>query len=182
MFPAFLRTCVDRIRSRAAELSSSRPGISPAVTCCMMYGLQLIAGNAEVREMLQMKAQLDAVSSDDLDAGDVDELAGWFRSFPLSVPDDRMIGVRRLNVNMPSIAKQMLHELSGELGASASTLAVIAVGVGIQTQPAMLEGHRESLDKMVDVFFRRVARRKRVAEGLLAEAVAHAQAESVESD
>lgn len=174
--PQFIRTCLDRIRSRVCELSSTgvgRPGISPTVACCMVYGLQLLAANPEVRSLLEMKAALDALNSSDLDAADVDELAGWFRNFPLSVPDDRMIGVRRLNVTLPTTTKQLLYDLSSDLGASSSVLGVLALGIGIQTQPSMLDGHRDSLDAMVDTFYRRVGRRRRVAESLLSEARSH---------
>lgn len=159
-FPHTLRMTIDAVRSRVAEIAPERPSISSAVACCMSAGLHTIASHGIVRDLLKTRVEFDTSKYRTADAEGV-----WMflQRFPVSVPDERMGGLSRLNVTLPPAVKTRLYEMAEELGTTASTLGVIALGVALYAQDFALKGHRKALGKMVRTFYRKLEDRVEIA-------------------
>lgn len=100
-FPTYLRTCLDRVRSRV--VSTSKPGLSPTITACLSSGISILGAQTEIRELLSLKERFDLI--DNADAWLVDDLAAVFNFFPLSTSDRSMAGSGRQNVQLTSGVK-----------------------------------------------------------------------------
>jgi hypothetical protein len=163
-FPSALRAAVDRLRARVS--GSSKPGISTVLSCCIANGVQTIADHPDVQLLIETKGELD-MADNTANATMVEEISGWFTSFPLGVGNPSLGSVRRLNLTIPDEVRKQAHELAGNIGASFSSLCTLAVVVTLATQQAMIVSHGKDMARMVDTFFTRVKVRRVVAEALL---------------
>lgn len=162
--PLYLFTCIDRARERV--ISIQKPSVSCTISCCISYGLSVIAQQHDVKNLLKLKKRLNMV--EDVDSADVEELAGFFRSFVVSAADGSASGTRRQqNISMPETIRSAVIDLAGDLGASSSVLAVLAIMTALSIQTFVLEGHQKLLDAAVCLFFKKANLRRRVAEVVL---------------
>lgn len=161
-FPSYLRTCLDRVRRACSDETGTRPGLAVTVSCCLTYGLTVLAHDPDVGALLQMKERLDAASSTDVES--LEELAEWFRGFSLGTLDISGSGGHRQNITVPPHVRSQLCEFSADLGTYSSSLGVLAMSITLADQTALLPQRKDELSTAIDRFFKRVITRRRVAE------------------
>lgn len=164
--PSFLRTCIDRVRARV--VSVSKPGLAITCACCITYGIRLISHHPDIKELLRLKEQLDLIDSSNINMDDLEELAAWFRSFPITVPSHSAYTARKHNIYLPEHLKLELFDLGSELGTGGTSLATLAIMVTMADQTrVILAEHAELLNYSIDAFLRRVQIRVKVGTALL---------------
>jgi len=156
-FPAYIKTCIDGVRKKVKS-GGNPPGFSPASACCLAYGIGTLTTHPAIRALLDLKTAVD--TAENVDPDELEELAGFLRNFPLSLPNATTSGnIRRHNIVLPEKVKTDLSELSGELGTHISTLALICMAVALHDQPSLLGGYRKDLTMAVEKFIKRVVLR-----------------------
>lgn len=164
-FPSYLRTNLDRARARVETLT--KPGLGVAISCCTGYGLASIYSNEHVKAFTQIKKSFDLTQDTGGDAYDIEELSSWFHRFEVSTPNPNMSGIKKQTIPLSDPIKRSLLSLKSELGCEASPLCILAVTITLSIQPTTLIQHREMMKETVEVFYRRLERRVRVAEAFL---------------
>lgn len=161
-FPGFLRTNLDRIRAHVDPY----PSVSKTVCCCISGGLTGISRNEQIQGLIDLKLRFDRMPAE-ADTDDLEDVAMWFRSFPLGIPNPTFSAARRLNVAITEPVKGRLQEMADRLGLSQSSLAGLAVMVVLADQTQTAKRDRQTLEKILSLFVARIRRRQRVGEVLL---------------
>lgn len=164
-FPSYLRTNLDRARARVEAVT--KPGLGVAISCCTGYGLASIYSNEYVKTFLQIKNTFDLIQDTGGDAYDLEELSSWFHRFEVSTPNPNMSGIKKQTIPLSDPIKRSLLSLKSELGCEASPLCIMAVTITLSIQPTTLIQHRDMMLETINIFYRRLERRVRVAEAFL---------------
>lgn len=164
-FPSYLRTNLDRARARVESVT--KPGLGVAISCCTGYGLASIYSNPHVKSYLEMRETLSLTQDTGGDAYDIQELEDWFNRFEFSSPNPNMSGIKKQTIPLSDPIKRSLLALKSELGCEASPLCIMAVTITLSVQPTTLIQHRQMMIDAIEIFYRRLERRVRVAEALL---------------
>jgi hypothetical protein len=166
-FPHYLQTSINRITLRVKKATDSRPGMGTAVSCCVSYGLSMLASNSAVEKWLAIKSELDS-AGDNINAEGLEEVSSLLDGFRVSVPDGMGTGNRKLSISMPDEVKISLHSLAFELSVSQSSLGVFSVMLALSTQRYVLPAMRDLQNQAVDGFTKKLMRRVRTAKLLIA--------------
>lgn len=164
MMPGYFKTCLDRVRSRVVD--GSKPGLSVTCAACITYGIKALAAHGDILELVKMKDRLNRV--DNVSAIEVEELAMWFRTFPLWTPNTMTTGGRRQNILIGEYLKMDITEVSEELGMSSSSLAITAISIALcELRDILLPDHIMMLSEAANGLMSRLKMRRRVAEMLI---------------
>lgn len=162
-FPDYLRTALDRVRARV--VTTSKPGLSPTITCCMSYGLEALSACEDVKTLLALRDRCDL--TDNPDSWLVEEVAAIFRFFPLTLPDYSLSLSHKQNVALTESVKKDTAKISSDLGTSFSAIAILSVMITLVDQPCVMKERRENIQRIIDGFLRRAKIRRGVMEALL---------------
>jgi len=154
----FVRSSLDRIRARAMP---PKPEVGLAICCAINYGVRHFYSSPDIQTFIDAKER--ALTADDLDADDQEELLGWFRSCRLTVPDWSDSGYRQVNVLLVESVKKQLDHLAAEIGASGSAIASFALMDALAEQSGVLAAHRDAMLAAVEAFHARMRKRARRA-------------------
>lgn len=162
-FPEYLRTCLDRVRSRVDD--KDRIGLPITLSCCIHCGFQTLSSHEDIRSLIKLKRDFDQL--DNVDAWTLQEVASIFSSFPLSLPDNTLSQTRKQNLTLHDNMKDAVYSLCGDLGASFSIIGTLCVMIALSDQPAVLPETQQQMEVAIEGFFKRVTIRKIVLERLL---------------
>jgi hypothetical protein len=163
MMPGYFKTCLDRVRSRVGD---GKPGLGVTCAACITYGIKALVAHRDIVELVKMKDKLNRV--DNVSAIEVEDIAMWFRMFPLWVPNATTTGGRRQNILIGEYLKMDITEVSEELGMSASSLAITAISIALcELKDILLSDHITMLSEAANGLMSRLKMRRRVAEVLI---------------
>lgn len=169
VFPDFLRTCLDRVRTQAAYESARgtepTPGLSPTIACCSMHGVDLLRQHAAVQALLELKDLLDTVR--DVDLWLLEQAMQWFRNFRLGVPDPTGCGASAQSVSLPEYGRKAIGNLAAELGIKPGILCVLATTLSLRGQVALLQEQRDLVETSCARALKVIEMRARMAEVLV---------------
>jgi hypothetical protein len=158
-FPNYLRTSIDRVRSRAHKSSEPKPSISVVVACCIQRGVHDLSEYNDIKGLIAAKEKLD---NQDNVSSLAEEFYSWWHAFKIGAPDSVRTGSVRQNIALPTHIKGTLHDLSDAIGMSDSSLAVLAT-MRIMSE-CSVSVRPEKMSEAVDEFLDRVSVRKSVAD------------------
>jgi hypothetical protein len=161
--PNFVRSSLDRVRARAMP---PKPEVGLAIACCIHFGVRRFYGSPDIQDFMAERQR--ALTADDLDADDQEELLAWFRRCRLSVPDWSDSEFRQQNVLIVESTKKQLGHLAAEIGTSSSVLATFALMDALADQPGVLPAHRDAMRAAVEGFHARMRKRARQARRMVA--------------
>lgn len=165
-FPSYLRTCIDKIRAHAGQMSTSgKPGISAAIACCVYHGMKCLQSNDDIKELIRLKEQFDL--DDKLNTRYAEEIAIWFRSSTISVLDGSGTGTKRQSLYVPEELRQSVCSFSTEIGVVYSVTVTIAAMITLSLQNHISKENKALLESAVDAFYDRMSLRREFAEVLM---------------
>jgi hypothetical protein len=163
-----MRADLDILRSRVP--ANTQPSLPTTLACCASYGIQIISENVDVGALIRLKRQLN--SANNIDGDDLVELYHWFWTFTVSLADASGSGSRRINFHRFSgSVKQAAGVLAEELGIASWLVVVLGAMITLADQTSTPTVHTKYMEQAVTTFYRRAARRRRLAELILAEAL-----------
>jgi hypothetical protein len=178
-FPSSLLMLIDQTREKVPMTGkhSSRPGRNPTLACCLSYGLQTVASNSDVREMVKLRARFSSLLSDraedstrdPIDLSMATAFYNFLDNFPCDIRDHSGSQSRKQWLSVGEKLKLALFNWKANLALSFDNFAVLCVQVALQEQTWILAEAREQMAKSVERFYRSVRVRQRFSEILLAE-------------
>lgn len=178
-FPSSLLMLIDQTREKVPMTGkhSSRPGRNPTLACCLNYGLQTIAANPDVREMMRLRARFSTLLSeraedttrDPIDLSMATAFYNFLDNFPCDIRDHSGSQCRKQWLSVGEKLKLGLFNWKSNLALSFDNFAVLCIQVALHEQPWILAEARESMAKSVEGFYRSVRVRRRFGEILLTE-------------
>ena len=93
-FPGFVKTSLRRVLARS--VGKKKPEMTAAMCACLSYGVRQFYTHADISGFLAAREKL--LRAEHVSASEMDELAMWFGSCPLSIPDFEDSGLRRQNL------------------------------------------------------------------------------------
>lgn len=178
-FPSSLLMLVDQTREKVPMTGkhSSRPGRNPTLACCLNYGLQTIASNVDVREMVKLRARFSNLLSDraedqtrdPIDLSMANVVFNFLDNFPCDIRDHSGSLCKKQWLSVGEKLKLALFNWKANLALSFDNFAVLCVQQALYEQPWILSEAREQMGKSVEGFYRSVRVRRRFSEILLAE-------------
>ena len=137
-FPQNLKTWLDKIRARAwsgREKHSNlrcKPGLHPTAAAALSYGVHSLFEHPLVQEFISTREEFDA--RDALDSAAEEVVAQFLRQQDVELVVSGAT-IRRQNIAISSTLKADLARLASEVGASQSSVALVAALLALSVQP-----------------------------------------------
>lgn len=157
---------IDRIRAFTQILDGNeQPGLFVAVSAAIHHGLRVVVRSEVSKKMLEVKKAIAIAQNKH--PWVLEHLDDFFSKDPISLPNESGTGRRRKNVKIPRTLATILADLGRNMGCSRSNLALIAVMITLSEQRETIYQHAKIMSGTVDMFFKRLEFRTKVARLLL---------------
>lgn len=166
--PNYISYNIDRIRAYTHEkdnYTQPQPGAFVAMSAAIHWGLRVLIRSDVSKKMLEVKKAV--VLAQGKHPWVLEHLDDFFGKDPISLPNESGAGGKKRNIKIPRTLGTILAELSKDLGCSKSNIALIAMLITLSEQPQTIPQHAKIMANTVDMFFKRLEFRTKVARLIL---------------
>lgn len=169
-FPQQLLATLNGLRAKITR--PSRPGLSPALACCIERGLYLLANDPLVqaidrfRDTLSTHRALCGTPAASYTRSDLDAILSIIDSFRFTVPCAET-GVCRKNFTAPTDLVSKAGDVALIIGMQTESAIVFAVALALGEQPSISPVDRDELSRLASTFSRGLDLRLRWGQSML---------------
>lgn len=159
--PSYLRLALLRVAAREALTgnSSHSPGIGSMISCAIRHGISILENQPDIVALTEIIAQFHIIESDDM--LDIMELADWFMSFAVNLPDSSGGATCKINYCISEDIKAELSRFANTLNVKPAILTHLCLLISLIGQPGVSRELQDIMESGLVVFFKRVSRRRK---------------------